>query len=658
MKRILYSIIYTMAIISCATSKLETIRNSGTTADITLANESAYEFQPEIIEEASSDTLMVKGLDGEDLYLMKAIVDSAGNVSASETLQGVVITARFRNIAERHGKVDLAFDVHIPATLQDSKWQLRFKPKMYVLEDTLDLEDIYITGAEYRSYQLKGYEQYARFLSTIIRDSTELRYQHLLEIFIERNIPALASLKTDSSYVSDAEIKGLYDISYRQVLDYYEKRVKIGRNNYRSRIAPKKYNRYVKNPYSTDNIRLDSIITDAKDIIYCYTQTISTRPHLRKVDVTLEGEIMQDGKCQYHMPEGKPLTFYISSVSTFLEEKTRYITQIIERKAQANTHAYIDFEQGKWDINPDLHENRSELDRIGKNIISFVNNDTFDIDSLVITAYCSPEGSYQHNKILSSNRAESIMNYFISYAHRYNDSLSKEDRGTFIIDMTQDATPEEIPAERINDFSFSLHSVPEDWDKLRSIVSADTSLTDKEKLLSIITSTIPFDERERLLQNSSDYRYLREVVYPKLRTVQFDFHLHRKGMVKDTIHTTTIDQVYAEGLTALRERDYERAISILRPYNDINTAIAYLSMDYNASAKSILEEATPSAKRDYMLAIIYAREGKEKKAIQSYINSVDKDHSMTFRANLDPEISQLIKKYGITLDHADEEDIY
>ena len=52
------------------------------------------------------------------------------------------------------------------------------------------------------------------------------------------------------------------------------------------------YNKYVK--VFTDNIRLDTVMVGKNgDFIYNYVQTISTRPRLRKVDITLSGEIYE-----------------------------------------------------------------------------------------------------------------------------------------------------------------------------------------------------------------------------------------------------------------------------------------------------------------------------------------------------------------------------
>ena len=55
------------------------------------------------------------------------------------------------------------------------------------------------------------------------------------------------------------------------------------------------------------------------------------------------------------------------------------------------------------------------------------------------------------------------------------------------------------------------------------------------------------------------YQHLICELYPKLRTVRFEFHLHRKDMVRDTIHTTIIDSTYMAGVQALQNRDYKMA---------------------------------------------------------------------------------------------------
>jgi tetratricopeptide (TPR) repeat protein len=180
-------------------------------------------------------------------------------------------------------------------------------------------------------------------------------------------------------------------------------------------------------------------------------------------------------------------------------------------------------------------------------------------------------------------------------------------------------------------------------------------MTEDEKKSYISSSEIKdIDQRERFLQSLSCYRHMREKLYPHLRTVRFDFHLHRKGMVKDTVHTTVLDSTYMNGVQAIRDRDYEVALTLLRPYNDYNTAIAYLCMDYNASAMQILESLERTAQVNYMLAVLYSRRGDEEKAVECYVRSCSQDPTYVHRGNLDPEISVLIRRYGLNAQPEDE----
>ena len=120
-------------------------------------------------------------------------------------------------------------------------------------------------------------------------------------------------------------------------------------------------------------------------------------------------------------------------------------------------------------------------------------------------------------------------------------------------------------------------------------------------------------------------------------------------MIKDTVHTTVEDSVYMAGVQAIKDRDYEKALEYLTPYQDYNTAIAYVALDRNLSALSILEKCPESARTDYMLAIVHSRLADERKAVQCYLRACEADPSLVFRGNLDPEISTLVAKYKLNL---------
>ena len=60
--------------------------------------------------------------------------------------------------------------------------------------------------------------------------------------------------------------------------------------------------------------------------------------------------------------------------------------------------------------------------------------------------------------------------------------------------------------------------------------------------------------------------------------------------------------------------------------------------------------------RQYLLAIIAARMGDEQEAVQHFLRACELRSNLKFRGNLDPELSYLIRKYG--LDQQDFQDNY
>ena len=636
--------------VSCSTQrKLTYIQQNPTPATLSLPYETRMPQLDSTVKAPHKDTLKFTDFDGREVLIMNAIKDENGDMVAHDVIDAAVVTARFRNVAERHGKVDIEFQVTVPAHMQDSKWQLRFHPDMYILEDTLHLDNIIITGNEYRKAQLRGYQQYERFLASIITDSTLFINRWQLELFIERNIPALFAMKNDTTYVSDEQFASVYGVTEREAVIHYTNDLARRRNERRKARKEQMYHRYVKAPIITEGIRLDTVMVASNgDFIYNYIQTINTRPKLRKVDIVLSGDIYEQENHLYTIPQSDPLTFYISSLSAFVDNTERYMTKVIERRVEANTACYIDFALGKADIDERLGYNREEIGRIKGNLTDLLKNEKFDLDSITISAYASPEGSVKANGELSLRRARSASGYFSNYLNDVRDSLRREAGFNIAID---DSGKEKVSrkVERDDNIRFISHSGGENWDMFRSLVESDDELTDewKEHFRQVCDDVRNLDAREKELSRDPLYKHLRETVYPRLRVVKFDFFLHRKGMVKDTVHTTVLDTAYMAGVQAIRDRDYETAITILRPYNDYNTAIAYCSMDYNASALSILETLDRTAQVNYMLAILYSRRGDDEQAVKHYLRSCDQDPSYVHRGNLDPEISALVKRYNL-----------
>ena len=650
LKYLLFAAVALAVVSSCATRRklMNLVNASDSTATVQLALAKEADYLPEMKNNlsASRDTLTVKDDDGREFLLMKAVKDEeTGEMVATEVIEAAKVTARFRNVAERHGKVDLAFQIMVPPSMMDTKWQLRFYPDMFVMGDSLRLEPVIITGRDYRKAQLRGYELYDKFLAKIVQDTTKFIDIEQLEIFLQRNIPQLYAFKSDSSYVDESRFNTVYGVSQRQAVEHYTNKVARRINERRKNKREAMYAKYVKVPIVTEGIRLDSVVVNTDgDFVYYYVQTINTRPKLRKVDVKLSGEIFESDKRIYTIPVTEPLTFYISSISAFVDNTEKYLTKVIERRATANTECRIDFEAGKSEIKMDYADNAYEINMISKTIASLLENKDFDLDSIIVRATASPEGRFTLNSSLAQKRSEAVSSYFSKYIEAYKDSLRQEAGFSMSFNGEEQKI---VAAEKPVDIRFTPRCIPENWDDLDALVDKDVVMNPDQKsdYFNVRSESNP-DVREARMKNQAYYRYMKETLYPKLRTVKFNCYLHRKGMIKDTVHTTVLDSTYMRGVQELRDMNYAEALALLIPYDDFNTAVAYVGMDRNVNAMRILSKLEKTAQVNYLMAILYSRSGDFNNAVQHYVTSCRQNPSYRFRGNLDPEISVLIKQYG------------
>ena len=610
-------LILSVVLVACSCSqyrKLDQIRAGSVGMSMSVPNE-----QP--LEEEDRSVIMVDSIRSslaDEPFIMNAVKDSeTGEMVATDVIRASTVTARFRNVAERAGYVSISFDVSVPGSMADSRWQLKLCPYMRMMEDTVALEPVYITGEDYRAEQLRGYERYRRFMASIITDTTDFIRVRQLEIFLRRHFPDTYAMKTDSSYVSDPLACTLFGTTQEEALRHYTMKLKKSLNERRKARAGSMYDRYVKDPIVREGIRLDTVMTmTSGDFLYRYVHTFKSRPFLRKVIVSLEGGLYESGERILDIPFDDSLTFYISSLASLADEAPRYRMIVLERRAYDNTWAFLEFAQGSSVVDTLLGDNAQELKRIKRCIDDVAAKSEYALDSLLIVASCSPEGAYQLNRRLSSARAEAVREYLVEHVpESWKDSLRSSE-------------------------------IPENWERMKMLVSNDTVLRQpsRKRILKLMDGVEDPDVRERRLSEMSEYRYLREKIYPQLRCVKFDFHLHRIGMVKDTVHTTEPDTVYLAGVRALKNLDYKKAVTLLRPYGDYNAALACMAADYNHSALDILNRLPPDSSRVcYLKAVVLSRLGVSEEAMKYYELAILFDPSLAHRANLDPELSDILK---------------
>ena len=279
----------------------------------------------EPLEEVEDQMLLVDSIRSSLLdtpIVMNAIKDDqTGEMVAADVITASKVTARFRNVAERHGRVSISFDVSVPSGMRDSKWQLKICPSMFIQNDTLALCPIFITGSEYRADQLRGYERYEAFLATIITDSSDLIWLKQLEIFIQRNS------------------EKMFGVSEKQALEHYKRHMKIRANDRRGERSDEMFHRFVKDPILTDGVMLDTVLVDAAgDFVYRYTHEFQSRPKLKKVIVSLSGSLYEKGEEFLCLPFPEDLTYYISSLSTLTDERPRYV----KKSLQDTLHTELD----------------------------------------------------------------------------------------------------------------------------------------------------------------------------------------------------------------------------------------------------------------------------------------------------------------------------
>ena len=85
---------------------------------------------------------------------------------------------------------------------------------------------------------------------------------------------------------------------------------------------------------------------------------------------------------------------------------------------------------------------------------------------------------------------------------------------------------------------------------------------------------------------------------------------------------------------------------MLRPYGDYNSALAYVTADYNHTALEILmrlDDTDP--KVCYLKSIVLSRLGHIQEAMKYFKLALAYDPYLEHRANLDPEMYDLVHIY-------------
>ena len=375
------------------------------------------------------------------------------------------------------------------------------------------------------------------------------------------------------------------------------------------------FNRFVKFPYPED-VRLDSLVESRSTVTYYYSQEVKTDETSKKMLVTLQGQVLAVDDSAYRLPPSDTLSYIVSSMLSFVDTVPRYRIRIVDKYLTVEDRNYIQFFVGDTRVVDTLGDNWRQLDKITGLMRQIVEQQEFWVDTITLTAASSPEGAYAFNDRLSQGRAQALKRYLV---RRYGRSI---------------------------DTMLTVRWVAEDWQELTNRIRTDREVVNRDAILELIVAEKNPDRREQAIRQRfpEEYAYIRSVIYPQLRAVNFRYNLRRKGMVKDTIHTTELDTAYARGVELLRKRKYAKALYILNDYNDRNTVVAHLSLDHNERAMELLATMPKDAVTEYLRAIACSRLGRKAEGREHFLEACRLDGRMEYRGNLDPEIAELLKQ--------------
>ena len=628
---------------------------------------------------------------GVQHIVTEAAKDSVtGEYITQMELTEITVVARSKQVAERNGRINLDFVVTVPGELISNKWQLQLTPVAYKRTDTIRLDRIFLSGADFAKMQKKGYMRYHAFMNSIIPDSLYLQklfdekgyrkalaeledeyfqaWKHeviakerwidwsdkanarfaLFNYKMERNRQAIAGynsiLEHLPAYWLRREMDGRYIPSKWRIFADGNHRIrtksitpedsaaiterftdygKMAENQKKKELAGEMYEKYVRFPY--ESARLDTVIKEGDSFVYYYKQELPATENTKKIDLTLDGQILSKDETRTTLPPSDTITYFISSMVQFLDRTPRYKKRIITRKDEVSLRAYVTYRPGSTGFSENTGNNKAEIDKVFETIRGISYTGEFLIDSIRMTATSSPEGSSEMNLFLSRERALALKRYL---AERTDDREGV-------------------------DTLFRPHWIGEDWARLHELVRADDSLSNRTALLHVMEETRNPDSREQALRGyASDYKRIREKHYPLLRGVEFKFHLHRRNMIQDTVVMPVIDSTYMEAVRLIEDRQYRRALSILEESygEDYNTAVCLMSLGYDSRALDIMLAQPDTSDRNYLLAILYCRLGREEEALKTYVKSCDQDDSKIWRGRLDPEINKLIVTYNLYKD--------
>ncbi len=231
-----------------------------------------------------------------------------------------------------------------------------------------------------------------------------------------------------------------------------------------------------------------------KDLTFRYKTAIPYEPWMDTASLTINQILHSCANTEQWFVWENVAEVRLSSYIPYIPTVTvNYIVPPKEIKfRQMEGKAYLYFQTGQSEILRDFRRNPQELAKIDEELSRVRDNEDFEIHTLHLIGYASPEGIYKSNDRLSYNRAEALRHYI----------QNKFDLSGQLIQVS---------------------NVPEDWQGLVRMIQK-SEMEGKYQVLDIIETVSEPDTRENRLRNLKGGRYFRYMLnemFPSLRRVEY-----------------------------------------------------------------------------------------------------------------------------------------
>lgn len=289
------------------------------------------------------------------------------------------------------------------------------------------------------------------------------------------------------------------------------------------------------------------------------------------------------------------------------------VAKIVPKQRAHSATISLTYPLNKTNIEPNLANNKAELNRIESELQRLRNDSDLTIRGIVIDGYASPEGELRHNLRLAEGRAKSLIDYV-------------QGRSTL---------PKEL---------FRIGVTEENWEGLKTAISAG-SHPDKSTILTILSGA-DVDVRKAEMKAVSGYGELLRTVYPSLRlskyTVSYDirgFHpLEAKERIKTNPTGLSPEEIYTVALLYTKDSpEYREAIQVLNSlYGDSDLALTLQGLAkveaglYDDAIRTLsnVKEKTPAVLN--ALGIAHASKGDHRSA-REYFGAIGDSNGVAKR---------------------------